>query len=631
MPSVSRQGCHCCPNHIPSDWVTAYPSTSVNYSPTSDPGEISDPHRRTMIYELSGETSLTVETVLAGAVTGTVTTSSHALGTQSPFGSRRLTIDVTSTDDPWVAGVILWDHTGFSYDPSERGSVSQIHMSMSKRWVDKRYALQQSFQSPSTVGQPQTVFGVAIEQGGTTYLSYEVSTAIHGADNCWHGVGGDAADGWQYVGRLATAEEGGYGHGTGAIPDRVASNRLLGRCDSRLATLDNTSGKFDLDDRPDVSYDSAVSRPITKFGIFIAIVSEDPESNQHASSTIDRANADDYLYDILIDNLIMAVASWGVPKVHDADVGSAPDHGVTYINEALATVPSAWLESDAAITNPWPPYNNESWASGGEMEVIDDHIGSQTLFGGEYNAIRLTHDVDMAGISDTGTVTVEYTWHTTRERDHVKFEGDTADAGESRRVWSGVWLGTAFRFLATKEGADWDHGPGNMFWACNGFIYATGGRKSGFSVTSVYGGDPYEFSSSEKISGRTNFDNIGPQTVGRAAPMDGDRTTIMLRRSYTDEEATVMNDQAHLNVTNGIYDQPPIDTAYPEAKWDAYVWINGRPLAMTIISATGTVSYSHHAGRFLWFAGVGGGDITFGLLGMSGGGWSNARLKARAS
>lgn len=625
--------CHCCDPHTPLDWVTLYPDPQdARYSPQANPAEASDAHNQTIIYELATKAALVPETVLAGAVTGSVSVTAD--GRSSPgssAGSRRLVIDVTSTDDPWVAGVILWDDSGFQYDPQTRGSISQIQQALSLRWTDEDVTLQQSFVPPSTVGQPWPIYGVAIEQAGDTFISWEKQTLDQPADQCWRNKNGQASDGdgTQYIGRLATEAEGGWTAGAvGAIPDVSRSGHNMGRCDDRLAKLDATTGEWLLDERPDISYDSAVSRPVTKFGIFVGLVSETP-AQPNAS---DRAAAGDYLFDVLISNLIMRVSAWGLPKVFADEVGSPADYGTTYIDEPMDSIPAGWAWSPAAVPNPSPQIGNESWASGGVQEVWDDAIGSRATWGGEYAAFRMSKGVTVPGITDSGTITAEFTWHTIRERDHVKFPGDTADPEESRQLRHGIWLGDGVRILATKEGADWDHGIGNMHWQLNGYITGTGGKKLNFPENSVYGGDDYEYSTSvDYDSGKKNFDNASDSQWGRISPMDGDRVVMILRRNMTDEDATVINDQLHLNVANGVYDQPPKIIAYPEAYWRAYVWVNGRQLYAGYNSPQDGFHPTPIACHFLWFGGTGGGTLTMGLLGMYGGRWSNVRLKARAT
>jgi hypothetical protein len=614
--------CHCCPAYTAFDPSQLNPA-HVSYVGTSDPAEVSDGHARAVIYERVTESALTTENVIEGAATGTVTVASDPRGADHP-GGRRITIDVTTTDNPWVAGVILWDDSGYTYDPNAKGSISRIRAALAVRWYNETNILAQP-----TAGQPWPLFGVAIEQGGETFVSYEHDLNALRDDECWTTRSGGAFDGSgaQYVGRLPY--NGDESDGTGAIPVRNDGAFRLGRCDDRLVKI-GSNGEFELGtegSRPDISYDSAVSRPVTKFGIFIGLMSE-AASVDYAASGNSRAAAGDYVYDILVDDLWLDVASWGVPKVFDADVGNAPDFGTTYVDEDLTSIP-AWTASGAAVTLPGGG-GDESCAGGGGAALIDGQVGNQTTFGGEYTALRMSTSPTVPAVSDSGTVTVEFEWLTIDERDHVKPTGEADDPDLSRRLWSGVWIADACRFLATKEGDMWDHGCGNMRWEMQGYIYADGGRKSVFPVASTYGGDDYNYSTNEKYSGRANGHNCGGDLQRkRAAPMDGDRVVIMLRRQYTDAEAAALNAQYIQNVSDGVYDQPPSHSAYPEARWFAYVWIHGRLLLMGFESLGG-FDLGETAGSFLWFGGSGGGALTVGLLGMCGGHWKDFRLKVRA-
>lgn len=627
IKGTRADNCHCCPPYSAYDPTKLNP-LSVQYVSRTDPAELSDGHNRAIIYELEGDVSLTSESVIDGAASGSATVVSHGVGAVSP-GSRRVVIDVTTTDDPWVAGVILWDDSGYTYDPKEKGSISKIAVQLATRWTKETNTLQRSFSGGDSIGQPYPIFTTVIEQDGNRYFGFEHDPTVQTEDDeCWRGKAGGPEDGngLQYLGRLARHGPEGWHSGTGAVPDRGGGNFRLGRCDDWMGTLGLTNaGEFDIDDRPDISYDSAVSRTVTRFGIFIGLMSEPYDSHDGAT----RADAGDYVYDILIDQLLLSVWTWGVPKVFDADIGQPPDFGTTYVDEPMTSIPADWTISPAGIDDPITGFQ-ESCADGGVAEVIDGLVGNRTTFGGEYTALRMATNPIVPPISETGTVTVEFTWHTVDERDHVKPLGDADDPDLSRRVWSGIWLDDAFRFLATKEGDMWEHPCGNSNWEMQGQISGEGGRKFQSPINSVYGGDDYLMTSNGKYTANGCLDG---RHEGRAAPMDGDRITIMIRHQFTFAEWNAINTQLHLNVTNGVYERPPFHVAYPEARFLAYAWINGRVMNMGFFrSLPGSFTPwtpSPIVGAFLWFGGNGTGPLTIGCLGMCGGRWSNVRLKVR--
>lgn len=576
------------------------------------PAELSDGHDRTIIHELAGEGSLTQQQILAGSVSGTISVTSDTRGAAAA-GSRRLTMDLTATAAPWVAGMIFWDDSGYQFDPSVSGSLAEIKASLAMRWVSRRNVIVQ------TAARPILIVGTAIEQGGNQYLSFYSSAAMPPADHCWREIGGGAEDGTspQYVGRLATHAEG-WHTGAGAVPVRAGGNQLLGRCDDWMATLDNVTGEFDIDDRPDLSL-NRTSVPVTRFGLWIGLMSGEADdeglTNQAANGS--------YLFDALLDDFVCWQSCWGVPKVFAADVGSAPNFGTLFDDEDLTTVPGTWTPTGTVIRD--SAGNAEGYSSGGIGTIINGQLGNEVTWNGEYTNWRLSRQFPLPTLTESSLFTIEFNWHTIRERDHVRFSGDPADPLESREIDAGVWFDDGFRWRASKEGADHPHGCGNMHWRADAHCLSDGGGNAGGrTFSSVYGGDDYIYPVVSVMSGRINGDNCANEAqFGRASPMDGDRVMLLIRRVYTDAEAAAINSQIYTNISNGVYDQPPIGIAYPEARWIVHSYINGRLLLLGLNGELGTATSL----PFLWFPS---GFFTVGLFGMAGGRWSDLRIRVRS-
>lgn len=607
--------CHCvqCP---PYSAINVEASTN----PPNDPVEPSDARTRTIIDERSGEGTLTTEDISSSNITSSVSVTSHGTGATSP-GSRRVVITATSPGSgPWTAGVILWDDSGYTYDPSVGGSVSQLRAAAGVRYTDPDFPLTRDDNE-----RPDIIFGAVIEQDGKKYFSFipNGSGLNNGvsleADECWRGWRGTSSDGlapW-YIGRAPKTDEGRnqFYRIADVVGHYPGDSFYVGRCDDMLITLDGTTGTMDVDDRPDISHDR-VSRPITKFGLWIALSGERAEPPISGFSDSGTA-AGDYTLDILVDDIYLDMTTWGVHKLQSADVGVSPTYGATLIDEDLTTIPG-WTETGLSIID--QNGISEQLAAMANVSLVDGLVGQDSFpSGNEYDAGRIGTSVANPGLTDSSQITLEFTWRTIDPRDHYDTDGTGPDPAKSRLVRAGVWFDTLFRMRAELTGADALPilpPKGNSGWQLHGPPMPDGGTRYVSTFSNVWGGDDYEIATTA-AGASSGTGNTANSAASR--PMDGDRYTIIARRRYTNAEAAAINANIAAQIAAGNYTvNPPAILVYPEAKWNVWLIVNGR------VAVTGSPMETVWLANVLWFPSS---TLTFGLIGFVGGRWSDVRLR----
>ena len=589
-------------------------------NPPNDPAEPSDARTRTIIDERSQEGSLTIEDVSSSNIKSSVSVSSHVTGATSP-GSRRVVITATSPGlGPWTAGVILWDDSGYTYDPSVGGSISQLRAAAGVRYTDPDFPFTRDGN-----GRPDIIFGAVIEQGGEKYFSFvpngdglNNATSLE-ADECWRGWRGTSSDGlapW-YIGRAPKRDEGRgqFYRIADVVGDYPGDSFYVGRCDDMLVALDGATGKLDVDDRPDISHDR-ISRPVTRFGIWIALSGEPAEPP--FSGQIDAGTAaGDYTLDILVDDIYLDMTTWGVHKLQPDDVGVSPNYGATLIDEDLTTVP-AWTETGLPIID--QNGISEQLGAMANVSLVDGLVGQNSFpSGNEYDAGRIGTSVANPGLTDSSQITLEFTWRTINARDHYDTDGTGPDPEKSRLVRAGVWFDDLFRMRAELTGADALPilpAKGNSGWQLHGPPMGDGGTRYDSTFSNVWGGDDYVIAS--KTAGASSgTGNTANSAASR--PMDGDRYTIIARRVYNNGEATAINANIAAQIAAGNYTvNPPANVVYPEAKWNIWLIVNGR------VAVTGPSMSSVWLASVLWFPGS---TLALGLIGFVGGRWADLRLR----
>ena len=596
-------GCHCCNTNFSEHAGTNTNLNDSNYVyhdlvwpgwPTPEP---SDGYRRLIIHDAvadpSGSSTPQIgeqEDLISGDVSScTVSVTdepSISAGTSYTPGCRRINIDVTSNGDNWVVGKIFWQANSFQYDPSTDGSISRIDASLFWKLTDWENPMVRSFvpsfwgESSDAMGAPYPVVGVVIEQSGIRYYSMDT----RGADGI--------PDPTRYY---STA------YPTPSNPDDCWRE---GKCDDQLKTL--TSGEFNSYENPDISFDSETSRKITKFGLFFGMISKNSTYEGTVIAPTGNHNLD---FSVKLGGV--SIFSAPTPKVFYADIGQPMDLGSGVLSHDLTSIP-AWSIETSSIQEPPPSTFDESCAGHAAVPVIyQGSLANLTTFGNEWTALRMHTNVDVGTPSDTtGTIFFEFTLQ------HV--ETSPPDYFKDHSQWAGIMFGGAFRLLLKRYSYN---GFGYGEWKVDAPIQ-TGGRRYGegdygLTIPSVYGGDDYNYPTNSAAS----YANV--QSGDFKNFQGGDRMQVMMRRKYTNAEATAINNQTYANLANGVWpdtQQPPIIRAYPENWWVIYLWLNGRPLGASV--AEGAAMHS-----FYWSQS--GGVLPVGILGMCGGRWRDFRVKAR--
>ena len=586
--SASRPGhtgCHCCPEFTPHTLSG------------SDPVEPSDPRVKAIIDETTGEVSLTTENVITTGLSATVAVSSDSRGTTAA-GSRRVTIDVNNPGaGKWVAGVILWDDSGYTYDPSMGGSVSSLSAIASMRYERTSKPLVRSDGARpnqsllASDSRPAVIFQPVIEQGGNRFYGWrsDVASGVGGSsvvlpdpvDICWFDAYGLATDGPRHhlPHRTPYHAEGRHAAGMPSVVDNQHGSPV-GRCDDWLCTLNTSTGEFETDSRPDLSWDRT-SRPITRFGVWVALSGEDPDNPAIDPGT----PAGNYTLNLLIDDLTLEISTWGVLKIADADIGSPPNWGTKVIDESGSSVPG-WTDYGNPIEmlsgDPAKPNIDETCGGIGSFSLVNGAIGISSVSAGGYQGGRLQTEVSIPTFSPGSQIVMEWTWRAINNRDH--FDGGAGpDSLLSRKLKAGMWLGGLFRLTGEREGADDHHLCGVHKWWSN-----APATEQGYFHANPFNIGSFDF---DFYSNELSTCSLNQRALSR--PLDGDRIMVVLQRM-----------------------------AHSQPLWNARVYVHGRPMPV------GTDSYLW-SGRFLRWVPRPDGLMTVGLIGLCGGGWSDIRLWIR--
>tara|TARA_R110002072_G_scaffold238769_2_gene396375 strand:- start:295089 stop:296960 length:1872 start_codon:yes stop_codon:yes gene_type:complete len=578
-----------------------------------------------IIDERDGEQSLTTETVTFGSVAATVSVAADsrtAPGADSG-GSRRVTIAATSASaDPWVAGTILWDDSGATYDPSVQGSIKNMRARGAWRLHNKR--------SPLTLDEnarPRVRVAIVIEQAGVKYFSWWIgSSGNQFLKGCWSPFTGTVADTADFGFGLSDFFRSPYyseGRRQAGMPDPY-----LGRCESFFSVID-TDGVWDTDQRPDLSFD-VVSRPITKFGIAFLLSGHDPDMQDTDPGT----SEGEYLLDVVVDHLWLSIETHGVPKMND-EIGAVVNAGTLLIDEPLTAIPSGWDDGyPLEILQDWDaPIGQQQLlsCSGIRPTVLVDGLvgqdGIDTLFAAEkYHAMRLSPPmISLPSLTfpEDFRLQIDFTWHTIDEADHI----DGSQPYHEREVDAGIWIDSFIRLTLRRESWHQDHdcGPAGVHLKLHCQRDTASNRHT--QPLPSYAGNSniecnYTGATGAASSGSGNPDCGASSWSGVQRPLSGDRVRVVIRRSVSD--ADVLINQA---VVQGIlenFDCVAIQRVWREWMMSYGIWINGRLVTNAVLPlAAGSGLLGRH-----WTV-ASDQQMRLGLVGLCGGRLSDFRVWMR--
>lgn len=600
--------CHCvqCPPlNLPA--VFASP-------PGIDP---SDAQTLLVIDERAGEQSLVAETVILGSVTATVGVASDsrtAPGADSG-GSRRVTISATSASpDPWVAGTILWDDSGYSYDPRLQGSIRYLKAGCAWRLHSKDSPLALDANS-----RPRVRVALVVEQDGVKYFSWRIGP---GGDSfladCWSTLSGTVADTTDHfpLPDIFRAPYSHEGRGQPGMPDPY-----LGRCESFLSTI-TPDGIWDTDDRPDLSFD-VVSRPITRFGVAFLLSGQDPDMQDTDPGTADG----DYLLDVVVDHLWMTVQTHGVPKMTD-EIGAPVNAGTLLIDEPLTAIPAGWSDGFPLETlQDWnAPIGQQQLLSCTNIKptvLVDGVVGQDqvdTLFAAEkYHAMRLSPPritLPSLTLPEEFRLQVDFTWHTIDEADHI----DGSQPYHEREVNAGIWIDNFIRLTLRRESWHQAHisGPAGILLKLH-CERETASNLHEQTLPSYAGNSNtecnYKGATGSAVSGAGTWSGV-------QRPLDGDRVRVVIRRAVSDADVLINQE-----VVQGIlenFDCVAINRVWREWMMSFGIWINGRLVNSDVLSLTaGSALLGRH-----WTV-AGDHEMKLGLIGLCGAKLSDLRVWMR--
>ncbi|MHC4877565.1 MAG: hypothetical protein ACYTGL_13800 [Planctomycetota bacterium] len=624
-PQVGSCDCHCCDpceTGLPEPVAPLYPG---------------QPRVTRVFDDADGSHVFTLETLELGC-TASVTVSS--LGSE-----RRLQIDVTPATERWLAASLFWDDSGATYNPHEGGSISSLQAAACLRWFDFRAALE-----PDENGLPLLAFGPVIEWEGNRYFFWHTGGPLPPADRCgapMRAIAGDAAswnawalrhplpsEGWAGIDAVAPCERG-------LLPDVLTQEvnpRRMGRAEDWLARIDDVAGDFDLEHRPDLSFHPTDSKPITRFGFYVGLISFRP------GYTAGEGTTESQSVDLVLDRPGCSFATWGVRQLgQTADAAEwpadQPTPTVTVLDDPLTTIPAGWpqfaLQRSDASAQPGTTFSGSFTDTPGYVSLtdigLDDEYPSQVL---------------------QSTVTLPKSWPQWDDEDflrvswtHRQFEPNQSQCnppdGRTANNWScGVSVWPFCRVTLRRDVANILDGLQGI-----GFNYSDCGANNvelstaydvnhgdiaipeqQLELPPMYGSPPHDGYSYPQTKHHAFLEHVGcglaQQQYGLAFPSDGDRIEITIRNRYSRARLQELLDQLDANKAANPDYHPPAVASWPQYRALVMVQIQGRPIEFFTQYQTGVDSATWH-GAFADASDV----IRLGLCGWAGGGWSDLKVE----
>lgn len=558
---------------------------------------------------------------------------------------RRLQIDATPSAERWLAAAVFWDDSGETYNPHEGGSVNSVKAAACLRWFKHNNAI-----TPDENGLPLIAFGPCIEWDGKRYYYWHTGGGLPPEDFCgsgYYGTAGDAASWNAWALRHPLPSEGWAGLDAvepctrGLLPDVLTQEvtpRQMGRAEDWLAQVGRDD--FDLEQRPDLSFHHTDSKPITRFGFYVGLISYRPGYNNNPG-TLESQSAD-----LLLKRPGCSFSTWGVYQLGQTTDASEwpseqPTPTSTLLDEPLTTIPAGWpqfalLRSDAS-SQPGTTFSGSFNDSPGYVSLID--IGGDD----EYPSQVMQTTVNLPKLwpqwDDDDFLRVSWT--------HRQFEPKESQCsppdGRTANNWSsGVSVWPFCRVTLRRDVAniiDGLQGIGFSYSDCgaNNIELSTaydvqhGDMAPGdfIHLPSMYNDPPhdgYDYPQTKHHSFLEHVDcGLAQQQYGLAFPSDGDRVSITIRNRYSRERMQEILDQFDANKASNPNYHPPIVTAWPQYRALVHVQIQGRPIEFF-------TQYLSGLGRSVWHQAMADATsvIRLGLCGWAGGGWSDLRVEFSA-
>jgi len=574
---------------------------------------------------------------------------SATIGVSASGSGRRLQIDASPSSARWIAAQVFWDNSGAEYDPHQGGSLFSLSASACIRW--RNYNLATPADSD---GLPLIAFGPCVEWQGKKYYFWRIGAGLPAFDNCgtrYSAGAGDASSRNAYCFRHPRPSEGWISIddaspcSRGILPDVLTQEynpRQMGRSEDWLCAIDDGSGEFDFEDRPDLSWHATDSKPIAKFGFFVGLCS------YRSGYSLDTGTTDSKSADLILNSPGAAFSTWGIRQL--PPTGDAPEWPVSQpqpttelLNESLATIPSGWpsfaLRRSDGSSQPGTSFAGGFGSSPGYVSLTT--IGADDEYPNQCLQTDVTLPKSWGAWADDNFLRVSWT--------HRQFEPDKSQCnppdGRTANNWScGVSLWPFCRLTLRRDVANILSGV-----PVDGFSYTDCGANKlqlALNTDEQHGdrtvdsflhlppmfpvalGSTFDGYNYSQQSHWSFIESIGcgstQQQYGLAFPSDGDRVEVTVTRRYTEAETAAQLAQFQLNYDNsGGTQQPAAVGAYPQFRYLVAVQIHGRPV--TWLQQTSGSGLQHGIWRG-WICNASS-LIRLALVGWAGGGWSDLKVE----